>query len=123
MAADGIDVHIDAVALAAASEINTLRENVVRLGQHSLALNGLCYELAVALGDIFAGDPQINVVPLDLVRRIVEHRDMLEAKLTAVREAVEGPNVNCNGYAETALVANGCFVSNALQKIKAVLDA
>lgn len=111
-----------AMGLAAASEINALRDNVARLGQHSLALNQMCYSLANYLGDTADGDP-VEVVPMELLRRIFAMVEMFEAKLIAVREAVGGPHLNCDSVPADALKADGCFVSAALVKVKAVLDA
>lgn len=73
--------------LGALSEINQLREQVVRLGRESVALNHLCYSLAVALGDTDDGKT-VEVVPLDLVRRIVVRAEAAEAKLVEVRAAL-----------------------------------
>lgn len=90
------------LGLAAAQEINALRDNVVRLGQHSLALNQVCWALAEALGDVdpLAGDRQVQLVPMDLVRRIVEHRDSLEGKVLGVLAALRahGTGRDSAGY-------------------------
>lgn len=111
-----------AMGLAAAQEINALRDNVARLGQHSLALNQICWSLAKALGDT-EGETAVTLVPMDLVRRVLALVDLLETKLAAVREAVEGPHLNCDSVPADAFKADGCFVSAALVKVKAVLDA
>lgn len=114
-----------AVAVAGIQEINLLRDDNARLQVRSLALNNVCWSLADALGDLddLADRTQAEIIPMDLVRRTLALVDMLEAKLAAVRDEIHGEHMNCSDMPDLALIADGCFVSNALHKIKAVLDA
>lgn len=51
-------------------------------------------------------------------RLLAEQRDKLER----IREALEGPHVNCAGPPEDAMTIEGCFVRGALLKIKAAIN-
>lgn len=73
----------EAVALAAAVEINELRDRIVTLTTNMVGLNAMCWELAVALDLVGYGVTAIEMAPLELVRRIVAERD--EWRTTAHR--------------------------------------
>lgn len=78
----------DKMALAAATEINALRDNIVRLGAHSVALNQVVWALGEALG-LTEGEKTFTAAPLQLVRDLVAHRDALEGKVLEVVEVLE----------------------------------
>ena len=65
----------EAVALAAAQEINQLRDRVAELTVHSVALNAACWAMAEALGLLAPGQKSIEMAPLELVRRLIAQRD------------------------------------------------
>lgn len=73
--ADPVNISTEAVALAAAQEINELRERVVELTAHSVALNQTCYALAEALDMTKEATTAPGVPPLHLVRLLVGQRD------------------------------------------------
>ena len=65
----------EAIALAAATEINELRERVVTLTGHSVTLNSVCWFLATELGLVQPGQTTIMMAPMELARQIVAQRD------------------------------------------------
>lgn len=59
------------IALDAATEINELRERIVVLTGHSMALNEVCWSLSTALGLVKPGQTQIEMAPMELVRLVL----------------------------------------------------
>lgn len=58
-------------------EINALREEVVRLKVHSVALNSVCWYMAEQLGLIGENVTAVTYPPMELARKLVEQRDQL----------------------------------------------
>lgn len=55
--------------LEAVAEINELRSEVVRLSGHSVALNQVMAYLLVEMGLMNEGNPEIEIVPLEVARQ------------------------------------------------------
>lgn len=61
--------------LEAVAEINELRGEVVRLSGHSVALNQVLVYLLVEMGLMNEGNPEIEIVPLEVARQALAWKD------------------------------------------------
>lgn len=53
-------------------EVNTLRDEIVILKQHSLALNQVTWTLAEGLGLVEEGQTELEIIPMDLARLAIK---------------------------------------------------
>lgn len=70
--------------------VPALLVEVERLGRHSVALNSVGWQLAVALGDVADDSASVEAAPADLVARLVADRDQLRAEVKRLRRESAG---------------------------------